>query len=70
MSTIKNIEDSKLSIVANVILKLFINENTKITHLYIPAGFYGFNYQMYHNLGAEDCFSELKFFDCDFSLKD
>ena len=56
--SIKNIEFSKLSIVANEILKLFINGNTKVTHLYIPAEF---NYQIHFIPGAENCFSELKF---------
>src|SRR2546423_3162625 len=32
---IDNIEESKISIIRNEILKLFINRNTKITHLYI-----------------------------------
>src|SRR5205823_3040154 len=44
ISEIKNIEFSKLPIVANEILKLFINGNTKITHLYISSEYLSYEY--------------------------
>src|ERR1044071_7035995 len=70
ISDIKNIEFSKLPIVANEILKLFINGNTKITHLYISSEYLSYEYIPaefnYHLIpGAECCFSELKFLYCD-----
>ncbi|RIA92893.1 hypothetical protein C1645_42226 [Glomus cerebriforme] len=56
-----NIEEYKISIMTNEILKLFINRDTKFTHLYIPSHF---NYQIHLILGAEYCFSGLKFLYC------
>ncbi|RIA92891.1 hypothetical protein C1645_820084 [Glomus cerebriforme] len=57
--SIKNIEESKISNVKNEIFKLFINRNTRFTHLYIPQQC---NYQtQLIPTGVERCFSELKF---------
>src|SRR6266498_966053 len=57
----KDIEKSKMSIIKNEILNLFINRNTKFISLYIPEFF---DYQLNHILGAEHCFSDLEFFQC------
>ncbi|RGB29526.1 hypothetical protein C1646_766498 [Rhizophagus diaphanus] len=55
----KNIEKSKMSIIRNEILKLFINRNTKFNYLYIPKDF---DHQLYDISWAESCFSELEVF--------
>ena len=57
----EDIENPETSITRNEVLKLFVNKNTKITHLYIPLRF---NYQIHLIPGAECCFSQLKFIDC------
>ena len=43
-------------------MRLFINRNTKFTHLYLNSVPY---FQIHHIPGAEHCFSELKFLQCD-----
>ena len=58
---------SKTSIIRSEILKLLINENTKLTHIYMNTPL--LNYQVHLILRAERYFSELKFleinkFDC------
>jgi hypothetical protein len=55
---IDNSDESKISIVRNEILKLFI-KSTKITHLYASTRF---NYQVHLIPGAEHCFSQLELF--------
>ena len=57
----EDIENPETSITRNEVLKLFVNKNTKITHLYILLRF---NYQIHLIPGAECCFSQLKFIDC------
>ncbi|RIA84307.1 hypothetical protein C1645_832457 [Glomus cerebriforme] len=53
---VKLINDVKIEII-----KLFINDNTRITHLYIP---HQFNYQIHLIPGVEDCLSKLRFLRC------
>ncbi|RIA79727.1 hypothetical protein C1645_840068 [Glomus cerebriforme] len=53
-------EKQNLSI-KNEIFNLFINENTKFTHLYLP---YQFDYQIHLIPGAKCCFSEIEFLSC------
>jgi hypothetical protein len=60
-------EQSKTSIIKNEIFKLFINENTKFTHLYLP---YQFDHQIHLIPKAELCFSEIEFFSCNTSMND
>ena len=55
-------KESKISIIINEIMRLFINRNTKFTHLYLNSDPC---LQMHHIPGAEHCFSELKFLQCD-----
>ncbi|GBC04757.1 hypothetical protein RclHR1_05850006 [Rhizophagus clarus] len=59
-------EKSKIPIIKNEILKLFINENMKFTHLYIPKRF---DYKM-DFIGTEHCFSEIKFISCSIDIND
>ncbi|GBB93256.1 hypothetical protein RclHR1_02140009 [Rhizophagus clarus] len=70
-SIVFNIEKSVLSsvflIVRKEIFNLFINENTRFTHLYIP---YQFDYQLHHIPGAKLCFSELEFLSCNARIYD
>ncbi len=61
MNMISIIETSKKSILQNEIFNLFINENTRITHLYIPQIF---NYQIHLIPEAKRCFSEIEFLSC------
>ncbi|RIA92252.1 hypothetical protein C1645_820935 [Glomus cerebriforme] len=49
---------SKISFIKNKIINLFISENTKFTHLYIP---YQFDFQIHLIPGAELCFSKIEF---------
>ncbi|CAB4414815.1 unnamed protein product [Rhizophagus irregularis] len=53
----RNIERSKKSFIADEILKLFINKNSKFTHLKITSCNYD---EIFLIPGAEHCFSELK----------
>src|SRR5436190_17777286 len=57
----RNFEESKISIIRNEIMRLFINRNTKFTHLYLNSH----PYFQIHISGAEHCFSELIFLQCD-----
>ncbi|CAB5387798.1 unnamed protein product [Rhizophagus irregularis] len=60
-STSKKVEESKLSIIKNEILKVFINRNTKLIHLSLP---YDFDNRLHHISGAENCLSELQSLRC------
>ncbi|GBB98584.1 hypothetical protein RclHR1_03270007 [Rhizophagus clarus] len=60
-------EQSKTLIVKNEIFKLFINENTKFTHIYLP---YQFDHQIHLFPKAERCFSEIEFFSCSANIND
>ncbi|EXX76889.1 uncharacterized protein OCT59_016002 [Rhizophagus irregularis] len=71
LSGIQNIiyniyEESKIKIIENEIIKLFVNENTKFTHLYLP---YQVNFQIHLIPGAESCLSEIKFLRCNASVE-
>ncbi|PKK64102.1 hypothetical protein RhiirC2_787963 [Rhizophagus irregularis] len=54
-------ERSKLKIIKKEILKLFINEDAKFTHLYIPSLF---DYQIHLIPGAKSCFSKIEYLNC------
>ncbi|PKC02287.1 hypothetical protein RhiirA5_425454 [Rhizophagus irregularis] len=56
-----NIKESNIFIIKNEIMKLFINENTRIIHLYISRNF---NYKVHSIPGAEHCLSGLESFSC------
>ena len=60
----RNTKDFKVSIIRNEIMRLFINRYTKFTHLYLNSYPY---FQIHHIPGAEHCFSELIFLQCDIS---
>ncbi|PKK63942.1 hypothetical protein RhiirC2_869524 [Rhizophagus irregularis] len=60
-------EKTKIPIIENEILDLFINNSTNFTHLYIPRKF---DYQASLIPGIESCFSELKFLSCSTNIKD
>ncbi|GBB88545.1 hypothetical protein RclHR1_15090004 [Rhizophagus clarus] len=64
-----NLDDNTIgfSTVRKEIINLFINENTRITHLIIP---YQFDYQLHLIPGAKSCFSELEFFSCNMCIND
>ncbi|PKK71476.1 hypothetical protein RhiirC2_778368 [Rhizophagus irregularis] len=57
----RNYSKSNISVIKNEILNLFINENTRFTHLYIPQRF---DYQIHLIPGAKHCFSEIVFLSC------
>ncbi|RGB28693.1 hypothetical protein C1646_767517 [Rhizophagus diaphanus] len=59
--------NSGKKIILKEIIYLFINENTKFTHLYIPQQF---NHQIHLIPGAEICFSEIEFLSCNTSIND
>lgn len=59
-------ERSKTSLITNEILKLFINEDMKFSHLYIPKFF---DYQL-NFTGTGNCFSEIRYFRCSTDIKD
>src|SRR5205823_3598250 len=61
----KNIEEFKMSILRNEMLKLFINRNTKYVRLYIPQSY---RYQLHHIPEVECCLSELEFFYCSVNI--
>jgi len=67
ISTHLSLEISRFPIIEKEIFNLFINGNTKFTHLYIP---YQFDYQIHLIPGAKHCFSELKFLSCNASIND
>ncbi|RIA92241.1 hypothetical protein C1645_820926 [Glomus cerebriforme] len=54
------LEERRVSI-KNDIINIFINENTRFTHLYIP---HRFDNQIHLIPGAEQCFSDLQFLCC------
>ncbi|CAG8700425.1 14154_t:CDS:2 [Rhizophagus irregularis] len=54
-------EQSKTFIIKNQLFELFINENTKFTHLYLP---YQFEHQIHLIPKSETCFSDIEFFCC------
>ncbi|RIA92896.1 hypothetical protein C1645_874466 [Glomus cerebriforme] len=60
-STIEDVEESKIPIIKNEILKLFVNRNKVYTHLYISQQC---NLQIHLISEAEYCFSELKYLHC------
>ncbi|GBC04759.1 hypothetical protein RclHR1_05850008 [Rhizophagus clarus] len=53
--------------IKNEILNIFINENRKYTHLYIP---YEFNDRIHLIPGAEHCLSEIEFLSCNVGIDD
>ncbi|EXX53059.1 uncharacterized protein OCT59_029381 [Rhizophagus irregularis] len=55
------------STIRKEIFGLFINENTRLTHLYIP---YQFDYQINLISGAKHCFSDLEFLSCNACIND
>jgi hypothetical protein len=57
----------KKEIIEKEIINLFINENTRITHLYIP---HKFNHQIHLISGVKYCFSELEFLSCSTNIHD
>jgi hypothetical protein len=59
-STIKNL-------IIKEIINLSVNQNTRITHLYIPSQF---DYQINVIPGAKYCFSELEFLSCNTCIND
>ncbi|RIA92264.1 hypothetical protein C1645_820952 [Glomus cerebriforme] len=59
-------DHNKLTI-KNEIFNLFINENTKFSHLYIPCQF---NYQIHLIPGAKRCLSEIEFLSCSTRIND
>ncbi|GBB83126.1 hypothetical protein RclHR1_00010008 [Rhizophagus clarus] len=54
-------EGYETSTIENEILSIFINENRKFTHLYVPILF---DFQLHTFSGAEQCFSELQYLNC------
>ncbi|RIA92238.1 hypothetical protein C1645_820923 [Glomus cerebriforme] len=58
---------SKILIIKNEIYNLFINENTKFTHLYMPNKF---DHQIHLISGAKHCFADIEFFSCNTSIND
>ncbi|GBC10454.1 hypothetical protein RclHR1_09640005 [Rhizophagus clarus] len=54
-------------LIIDEIIYLFINKDTRFTHLYIP---YRFNYQIYLVPEAKYCFSELEFLSCNTCIDD
>ncbi|RIA81862.1 hypothetical protein C1645_836272 [Glomus cerebriforme] len=60
-------EKSKIPIIKNEIFNLFINEDTKFTHLYIPCQF---DYQIHIIPGAKHCFSDLESISCSTNIND
>ncbi|GBB98586.1 hypothetical protein RclHR1_03270009 [Rhizophagus clarus] len=64
----ENIKEKSIILnVQNEILNLFINENTKFTHLYMCKNF---DHQIHHFHGAERCFSEIEFLSCSTGMND
>ncbi|CAG8687972.1 hypothetical protein GLOIN_2v1780470 [Rhizophagus irregularis DAOM 181602=DAOM 197198] len=58
----KKVEEFKITIMRNEILKLFINKNTKFIGLYIPQNF---SYPIHLIFGAEYCLSTIEYLSCD-----
>src|SRR6266496_1879915 len=61
------IDDIDEEIIKKEIFNLFVNENTRITHLYVS---HQFDYQIHIIPGAERCFSELEFLSCNTCIND
>jgi hypothetical protein len=53
---------SKIKVIINELINLFINGNTNFTHLYIPKQL---DYQIH---GTEHCFSKIEFLSCNTSI--
>jgi hypothetical protein len=53
--------------IKNKIFNLFINENAKISHLYLP---YQFDFQIHLIPGAKNCFSEIEFLSFNTNIND
>ncbi|RIA99782.1 hypothetical protein C1645_811153 [Glomus cerebriforme] len=60
-------EDYEIPLIKNELVNLFINENTKFTHLYLS---HLFDYQIHIIPGAKHCFSELEFISCYTNMND
>jgi hypothetical protein len=60
-------EEIEMEKVENEIFNLFINENTKFTHLYIPQQF---DYQIHLIPNAKSCLSEIEFLSCNTNIND
>jgi hypothetical protein len=58
-------DPNKMTMATNEIFKLFVNENIKYTHLYIPQHF---NYPIHLISGAKYCFSEIVFLSCHYRI--
>jgi hypothetical protein len=58
---LRNLKKSKISMIKNELLKLFVNKNTKFISLHIPGEF---NYGIHNISWAEQCFSDLKYLSC------
>ncbi|GBC00714.1 hypothetical protein RclHR1_03950010 [Rhizophagus clarus] len=61
------VQDCGVWIVYNEIIHLFINENSKLSHLYIPQRF---DYQIRLIPGVERCISKIEFLSCDTIIGD
>src|SRR2546430_17147998 len=66
-NTIEHIDELSIINVKKEIFNLFVNENTRLSHLYIP---HQFDYQMHLIPGVKHCFSELEFLSCSTSIND
>ncbi|GBC07735.1 hypothetical protein RclHR1_07660011 [Rhizophagus clarus] len=60
-------EEIEMKKTENDIFNLFINENTKFTHLYIPQQF---DRQIHLIPGAKRCLSEIEFLSCNTNIND
>ncbi|GBC04990.1 hypothetical protein RclHR1_00060003 [Rhizophagus clarus] len=60
-------EESDMKIIKNEVINLFINENTRFTHLYIPRQF---DYQIHLIPGLKRCFSKIEFLSCNTCISD
>ncbi|PKC15781.1 hypothetical protein RhiirA5_494302 [Rhizophagus irregularis] len=65
MISIKNIKNSKRTIIRKEMLKLFINKNTSFSYLYITKQY---NHQIHLFPGVEHCFSGLEYLCCNASV--
>ncbi|GES92864.1 hypothetical protein GLOIN_2v1867142 [Rhizophagus clarus] len=61
------VNDCGVWIVYNEIIQLFINENTPLSHLYIPQRF---DYPIRLIPGVERCISKIEFLSCDTNISD
>jgi hypothetical protein len=60
-------EESDTKIIKNEVMKLFINENMRFTHLYIPRQF---DHPIHLIPGAKLCFSKIEFLSCNTCISD